>query len=68
VINPLLAVLGQDDLVIYFAANTIAYLAITLLYMQFNPKVRRALNLVSAVYFAVFLIAITFKVVSILFV
>jgi len=66
VINPLLALFGQNDLVIYFAINIIAYLAITLLYVHFNPKARRALNAVSAVYFAIFSVVVVFKVVTIL--
>lgn len=68
VINPLLAFFGQNDLVIYLAINLIAYLAITMLYVHLNSKARRALNTVSAVYFAIFLIVVISKVVAILFV
>ena len=66
VINPLLALFGQNDLVIYFVINIIAYLAITLLYVHFNPKARRALNIVSVAFFAGFVVVIVFKVVTIL--
>ncbi len=67
VINPLLAFFNQDDIVIYLAINIIAYLAITLLYVHLNPKARRALNTVSVVYFAIFLLVVVFQVVAVLF-
>lgn len=66
VINPLLALFNQNDIVIYLTINIVAYLAITLLYVQLNSRARRALNLVSAVYFGIFLIAVAFEVVKIL--
>jgi uncharacterized BrkB/YihY/UPF0761 family membrane protein len=66
VINPLLALFNQNDIVIYLTINIVAYLAITLLYVQLNSRARRALNLVSAVYFGIFLIAVGFEVVKIL--
>jgi hypothetical protein len=37
-INALLALLGQKDIQIYFIINIIAYMAITLLYVYFNPR------------------------------
>jgi hypothetical protein len=66
IINPLLALFNQNDIVIYLTINIVAYLAITLLYVQLNSRARRALNLVSAVYFGIFLIAVGFEVVKIL--
>jgi uncharacterized membrane protein len=66
VINPLLAFFGQNDIIIYLAINIIAYLVITLLCVHFNPKARRALNTVSAVYFAIFFVVVAFKVVTVL--
>jgi len=68
VINLLLAFFNQNDILIYIAINIIALLAITLLYANFNPKARSALNTVSVVYFAVILIVVAFKVVTILFI
>jgi len=65
-INTLLAFFGQDDLTFYFIINLIAYLVITLLYAQLNPKARRALNTVGAVAFASFMVIIAFKVLEIL--
>lgn len=66
IINPLLAVLGQGDILIYLTINIIAFLAITLHFVHFNTEARRSLNLVSAVYFAVFLVAIVSEVMKIL--
>jgi hypothetical protein len=65
-INPLLALSGQNDLIIYFAVNIFAYLAITLFYVHLNPVVRRALNRVAAVFFAGFFVIVVFKTMEIL--
>ena len=65
-INTLLAFFGQDDLTFYFIINLIAYLVITLLYAQLNPKARKALNTVGTVAFASFMVIIAFKVLEIL--
>ena len=65
-INTLLAFVGQKDLKIYFAINIIAYLIITLLYVYLNPRARRALNSVSAVLFAGFIVIVGFKVMDVL--
>jgi uncharacterized membrane protein YhhN len=65
-INTLLAVFGQDDLVIYFAVNLIAYLVITLLYWHLNLRARRALNTVAAVFFAGFVVVMVFKAIEVL--
>jgi hypothetical protein len=65
-INVLLAALGQDDLSVYFIANAVAYLIITLIYVYLNPRARTALNTVSAIIFAGFLVIVTFKVIEIL--
>ncbi len=71
-INTLLAFLVPDDLPkleslqIYFIANIIAYLIITLLYVYFNPRARRALNTIGAVLFAGFMVIVVFNVVKML--
>jgi hypothetical protein len=65
-INILLAFLGQDNLRIYFVANIIAYLVITLLYAYFNPRARRALNTIGIVLFAGFMMIIIFEAIEIL--
>jgi hypothetical protein len=65
-LNALLAFLGQDDISVYFIIDAIAYLVITLLYVYLNPRARGALNAVSAVIFAGFMVIVTMKVIEIL--
>jgi predicted membrane protein len=65
-INTLLAFFGQDDLEIYFTINIIVYLVITLLYVYFNPRARRALSTITTVLFAGFMVIVVFKVMEIL--
>ncbi len=65
-INTILAFIGEQDITVYFTVNVIAYLVITLLYVYFNPRARRALNTVGIVFFAGFLVIVTLKVVEIL--
>jgi TRAP-type C4-dicarboxylate transport system permease small subunit len=65
VVNALLAFFGQPDLSIYFIVNIVAYLAITLLYVYLNPRARRALSTIAAVFFAGFLVVVAIKVVAI---
>ena len=60
-INTLLACVGQNDLGVYFATNVVAYLVITLLYVYFNPRARRALNTIGIVLFAAFMVMVVFK-------
>jgi len=65
-INVLLAFLGQEDIQIYFIVNIIAYMVITLLYVYFNPRARRALDGVSIVFFGAFLVIVAIKVMDII--
>ncbi len=65
-VNTLLAFLGQDDLGVYFTINTIVYLVITLLYVYFNPRARRALNTISVVLFAGFMVVVVLNVMEII--
>ncbi len=65
-INVLLAFLGQEDIQIYFIVNIIAYMVITLLYVYFNPRARRALDGVSIVFFGAFLVIVAIKVLDII--
>lgn len=61
-INSALAFLGQTDLGLYFTVNIITYLVITLLYVYLNPRARGALNTVSVVFFAGFMVVVALKV------
>ena len=65
-ITTLLAFLGQNDIQVYFIINTIAFMIITLLYVYFNPRARKALNTVGVVFFAGFLVIVTLKVIEII--
>ena len=65
-VNILLAALGQNDLSIYFIINTIVYLVITLLYVYFNPRARKALNTISIVLFAGFMVVVTLSFVELM--
>ena len=64
-INTLLAFIGQNDLEIYFTINISAYLVITLLYVYLNPRARRALNSISSVLLAGFMVIVVLKVIEI---
>ena len=61
-----MAFLGQKDISVYFIVDAIAFLVITLLYTYLNPRARGALNAVSGVVFAGFLVIVVLKVIEIL--
>jgi hypothetical protein len=63
-ITVILAFLGQKDIAVYFIADAIAYLVITLLYVYLNPAARKSLNALSAVIFAGFLVIVAVKVIE----
>ncbi len=65
-VNILLTTLGQNDLSVYFIINTIVYLVITLLYVYFNPRARKALNTISIVLFAGFMVIVTISFVELM--
>jgi hypothetical protein len=65
-ITTILAFMVERDITVYFTVSVIAYLVITLLYVYFNPRARRALNTVAVVFFAGFLVIVAMKVVEIL--
>ncbi len=65
-VNIVLAFLGQNDLAVYFIVNFIVYLAVTLLYVHFSPRVRRALDTISIVLVAGFTVTVAIKALEIL--
>ena len=65
-INILLAAFGQNSLEVYFIANVIAYLIITLLYVHLNPRARRIISTMGGVLFGGFMVIVIFKVIEIL--
>jgi len=57
---------GQNSLDIYYTIYIIEALVVTELYVYFNAKARRGLNLVSAVLFGGFLFVVSLGVIKIL--
>ena len=66
ILNAVMAFAGQKDISVYFIVDAIAFLVITLLYTYLNPRSRGALNAVSGVVFAGFLVIVVLKVIEIL--
>ena len=62
----LMALGGVREIGAYFSVYAIVYLAITTLFVHFNPRARRALDTVSFVVFAGFMSIVMLKVVEIL--
>ena len=61
-----LAFVKQNDIAVYYTANVIAYLTITVLFVFFSPQIRRMLSVVSAVYLAGFMIVVALKMLRIM--
>ena len=61
-----MAAFGQSDLEIYFTANLIAYLVISLLYRYLNPRARKLLSTMGMVLFGGFMVIVIIKVMEIL--
>jgi len=62
----ILVATGQNSLDIYYTVYIIEALIVTELYVYFNAKARRRLNLVSAILFAGFLFIVASQVIKIL--
>ena len=62
----ILVATGQNSLDIYYTVYVIEALIVTELYVYFNTKARRGLNLVSAVLLAGFLFIVALQVTKIL--
>lgn len=62
----ILMVIGQTSLDVYYITYIIEALVITELYVYFNTKARRGLNIVSAVLFGGFLFIVSLEVIKIL--
>jgi hypothetical protein len=58
--------LGQNALDVYYTIYIIEALVVTELYVYFNAKARRGLNLVSAILFGGFLVIVSLRVIEIL--
>ena len=62
----ILVAVGQNSLDVYYSLYIIEALIVTELYVYFNAKARRGLNLVSAVLFGGFLVIVSLQVIKIL--
>ncbi len=65
-VNVILAFAGQQDISLYFTLNVIVFLAITVLYVYFNPRARAALNVIGFSLFGIFMVIVAIKVVEIM--
>lgn len=62
----ILMVIGQTSLDVYYISYIIEALIITELYIYFNTKARRGLNIVSTLLFGGFLFIVSLEVIKIL--
>ena len=65
VINTIMAALRQNDLTVYFTVNLIAYMIISLVYVNLNPRARKLLNSTWVVLFSGFMCIVILKVIDI---
>jgi len=66
-INITMIALGQRNIDAYFAVLAIASLAVTLLFVYFSPRARKALNAVAYAFFAGFLVVVALRVIDIIY-
>ena len=62
----ILVATGQNSLDIYYTTYIIEALIVTELYVYFNAKARRGLNLVSTILFGGFLVVVSLQVIRML--
>ena len=62
----ILVAAGQNSLDVYYSMYIIEALIVTELYVYFNAKARRGLNLVSGILFGGFLVIVSSQVIKIL--
>jgi hypothetical protein len=65
-IDVILAFTRQIDIAVYFTVLVIAYLIITVLFVYFSPKTRKALALVSIVFLAGFMVVVVLKIMEVM--
>jgi len=65
-INTTIAFVSPNDLTVFFTANVIAFLVITVLNAYLNPRARRSLSAVGIVLFSGFLAIVILKSVDVL--
>jgi uncharacterized membrane protein YhhN len=65
-LNSLLALWGTEDIQLYYIANLVAFLIITLLYVYLNPRARGALSVLTLIFFSGFAVIVIFKILDVL--
>jgi uncharacterized membrane protein YhhN len=65
-LNSLLALWGTEDIQLYYIANLVAFLIITLLYVYLNPRARGALSVLTLIFFSGFAVIVVFKILDVL--
>jgi hypothetical protein len=61
-IDIILAFTEQKDIAVCFTVLVIGYLIITVLFVYFSPKTRKALSMVSVVFLAGFMVVVIIKI------
>lgn len=65
-INTAIAFVAPNDLTVFFTANVLAFLVITVLHAYLNPRARQSLNAIGIVLFGGFLVIVILKAVDVL--
>ncbi len=65
-IDVTLAFTGQKDIAVCFTTLVIAYLVITVLFVYFSPKTRKALSFVSVVFLTGFMVVVIIKILEVI--
>ncbi len=65
-VNVVLAFMGQKDITVYFIANFLMTLLLTVLFISFSPRTRRVLSSISFVLFAGFVVVAVLKVLEVI--
>lgn len=65
-IDVILAFTGQKDITVCFTLLVIAYLIITVLFVYFSPKTRKAMSWVSVVFVAGFMVVVLLKILEVM--
>jgi len=60
-----MAALQQRDISVYFTVNLIAYMIISLIYVNINPRAKNLLNNVWGVLFGGFMVIVVLKIIQI---
>lgn len=65
-VNVVLAFMGQKDITVYFIANFLITLLLTVLFISFSPRTRRVLSSISFVLFAGFVVVAVLKILEVI--